>query len=34
MLASMGYGDVKDYHGGKSDWREAGLPLEGEEVKT
>ena len=26
----MGYANVKDYAGGKSDWIEAGLPTEGE----
>ena len=27
----MGYTNVKDYEGGKSDWMEAGFPVEGEE---
>jgi rhodanese-related sulfurtransferase len=26
----MGYANVKDYAGGKSDWIEAGLPTESE----
>jgi rhodanese-related sulfurtransferase len=26
----MGYANVKDYAGGKSDWVEAGLPTESE----
>jgi hypothetical protein len=25
----MGYGDVRVYEGGKQDWMEAGLPVEG-----
>lgn len=25
----MGYEDVRDYVGGKKDWAEAGLPMEG-----
>lgn len=25
----MGYSNVRDYEGGKSDWIEAGLPIEG-----
>jgi hypothetical protein len=25
----MGYTNVRDYAGGKADWKEAGLPLEG-----
>ena len=25
----MGYGNVRDYVGGKKDWMEAGLPIEG-----
>ena len=27
----MGYTNVKDYEGGKSDWMEAGFPVEGDE---
>src|SRR5262249_28315397 len=27
-LTSLGYTDVRDYHEGKAEWREAGLPLE------
>jgi rhodanese-related sulfurtransferase len=30
MLRNMGYENVREYHGGKADWRAAGLPLEGE----
>jgi len=26
----MGYENVRDYAGGKEDWKEAGLPTEGE----
>jgi rhodanese-related sulfurtransferase len=26
----MGYENVRDYEGGKKDWVEAGLPVEGE----
>jgi rhodanese-related sulfurtransferase len=26
----MGYENVRDYEGGKEDWVEAGLPIEGE----
>ncbi len=29
LLVSLGYEDVKHYAGGKSDWAEAGLPIEG-----
>jgi hypothetical protein len=31
----MGYTNVRDYEGGKSDWMEAGLPTEGgkQEIK-
>jgi rhodanese-related sulfurtransferase len=29
-LAAIGYTNVKDYGGGKSDWIEAGLPTESE----
>jgi hypothetical protein len=25
----MGYTDVRDYEGGKQDWLDAGLPVEG-----
>ena len=28
----MGYKNVHDYEGGKSDWMEAGLPIEGEDA--
>ena len=28
-LQAMGYGDVRVYEGGKQDWMEAGLPVEG-----
>jgi 3-mercaptopyruvate sulfurtransferase SseA len=31
-LAEIGYKDVRDYEGGKSDWMEAGLPIEGDEA--
>jgi rhodanese-related sulfurtransferase len=27
-LAELGYADVRDYHEGKADWIEAGLPVE------
>ena len=27
-LTALGYTDVRDYHAGKAEWREAGLPLE------
>ena len=27
-LTALGYADVRDYHEGKAEWREAGLPLE------
>ena len=27
-LTALGYTDVRDYHEGKAEWREAGLPLE------
>ena len=30
MLLNMGYHNVREYHGGKADWRAAGLALEGE----
>ena len=30
MLRNMGYQNIRKYHGGKADWRVAGLPLEGE----
>jgi rhodanese-related sulfurtransferase len=30
MLRSLGYRRVREYRGGKADWRAAGLPLEGE----
>jgi rhodanese-related sulfurtransferase len=26
----MGYENVRDYEGGKQDWMDAGLPVEGE----
>ncbi len=26
----MGYENVRDYEGGKKDWADAGLPIEGE----
>jgi rhodanese-related sulfurtransferase len=26
----LGYTNVRDYHDGKNDWREAGLPLQGQ----
>ncbi len=29
LLVSLGYKDVKHYAGGKSDWMNAGLPVEG-----
>ena len=28
VLTKLGYTNVRDYEGGKQDWREAGLPLE------
>jgi rhodanese-related sulfurtransferase len=28
-LAAMGYTNVRDYAGGKQDWIDAGLPVEG-----
>jgi rhodanese-related sulfurtransferase len=33
-LAEMGYENVLRYVGGKKEWSEAGLPLEGEESKA
>lgn len=27
-LSQLGYADVRDYHEGKQDWMEAGLPIE------
>lgn len=30
LLERMGYSDVRDYHGGKSDWRQAGYWFESE----
>jgi rhodanese-related sulfurtransferase len=33
-LTRMGYGDVADYHEGKKDWIEAGLPVESGPVPT
>ncbi len=30
-LEKLGYANVRDYHEGKAEWTEAGLPLEGEE---
>jgi rhodanese-related sulfurtransferase len=29
-LAALGYTNVRDYHEGKAEWVEAGLPVEGE----
>ncbi len=29
----MGYGNVRDYVGGKKDWAEAGLPIEGRQAR-
>ena len=29
-LAAQGYANVREYKGGKMEWLEAGLPLEGE----
>jgi rhodanese-related sulfurtransferase len=29
-LAALGYTNVRDYHAGKAEWIEAGLPVEGE----
>jgi rhodanese-related sulfurtransferase len=29
-LTKLGYSNVRDYHDGKNDWREAGLPLQGQ----
>lgn len=31
-LTKLGYSNVRDYHEGKNDWREAGLPLQGQGV--
>ena len=28
VLGKLGYTNVRDYEGGKQDWRDAGLPLE------
>jgi rhodanese-related sulfurtransferase len=33
-LAALGYTNVRKYAGGKQDWQEAGLPLEGASVAT
>ncbi len=30
----MGYENVRDYEGGKEDWIEAGLPIEGESQRS
>jgi hypothetical protein len=30
----MGYTNVRDYEGGKSDWMEAGLPTEGGQIEV
>jgi rhodanese-related sulfurtransferase len=30
----MGYENVRDYEGGKEDWVEAGLPIEGESSRS
>jgi rhodanese-related sulfurtransferase len=30
VLTNLGYSNVREYRGGKDDWRSAGLPLEGE----
>ena len=30
----MGYKNVRDYEGGKSDWMESGLPIEGEDAQA
>ena len=30
----MGYKNVRDYEGGKSDWMEAGLPIEGDDSES
>jgi rhodanese-related sulfurtransferase len=32
QLVALGYTNVRHYSGGKQDWREAGLPLEGGRV--
>jgi rhodanese-related sulfurtransferase len=29
-LAALGYSNVRDYHEGKAEWTDAGLPVEGE----
>ena len=31
-LTKLGYSNVRDYHDGKQDWREAGLPLQGQGI--
>ena len=31
-LTKLGYQDVRDYHDGKQDWLDAGLPLQGQGV--
>lgn len=33
LLASLGYKDVKRYVGGKADWMESGLPVEGDQYR-
>jgi rhodanese-related sulfurtransferase len=33
-LTQMGYEDVRRYIGGKQDWIEAGLPLQGEQEQA
>lgn len=33
-LAKLGYRNVRDYHDGKQDWRDAGLPLQGQGALT
>ncbi|HEY0075595.1 MAG TPA: rhodanese-like domain-containing protein [Abditibacteriaceae bacterium] len=30
VLTNLGYSNVREYRGGKDEWRSAGLPLEGE----
>lgn len=34
LLVEMGYTDVHDYRGGKSHWKEGGLPVATEEMAT
>ena len=31
-LSDLGYSNVRDYHEGKQDWRDSGLPLQGQGV--